>query len=162
MVVDDTGSDNARLHMAIVCLFAANVLIPVCSHFATGVYRLIVIKNTNKQNSTMGSLPPLINAHVGAAREPGIDDENTPKRSRPTEPFAQGRIIVQPQSFAKPVHGVFVPHFPYRMLHMVRMVVMMLGLMLGLMLVRALLLEAFTADAGRMLVMLVSLLPGRR
>ena len=109
----------------------------------------------------MGSLPPLVNAHVGAAREPGIDDENTPKRSRPTEPFAQGRIIVQAQSFAKPVHGVFVPHFPYRMLHMVRMVVMML-VMLGLMLVRALLLGAFTADAGRMLVMLVSLWPGRR
>lgn len=106
----------------------------------------------------MGSLPPLVNAHVGAAREPGIDDENTPKRSRPTESFAQGRIIVQPQSFAKPVHGVFVPHFSYRLLHLVRMVVMMLGLML----VRALLLGAFTADAGRMLVMLVSLLPGRR
>ena len=51
MVVDDTGSDNARFHMAIVCLFAANVLIPVCSHFATGVYRLIVIKNTNKQTN---------------------------------------------------------------------------------------------------------------
>lgn len=47
MVVDDTGSDNARLHMAIVCLFAANVLTPVRSHFATGVYRFIVIKKHN-------------------------------------------------------------------------------------------------------------------
>lgn len=51
--------------------------------------------------------PPFVDADICTASKPGIQNENTSESDGTLESFPQRRIIVQPETFAKPVDGVF-------------------------------------------------------
>ena len=54
----------------------------------------------------LNNKPPSINSHVSCASEPRVQNINTAHSVRSVQGLLQCRIIVQPQTFAKPVHRI--------------------------------------------------------
>lgn len=53
--------------------------------------------------------PPPVDAHVGRAGEPGVQDVDAADRVGALDALPQRRVVVEPQPLAEPVHGVH-PH----------------------------------------------------
>jgi hypothetical protein len=55
-----------------------------------------------------GHVPPLVDADVGGAGEPGVKNEDAPEGGSAPEPLYETGVVVQPQPLAEPVHRVLV------------------------------------------------------
>lgn len=53
--------------------------------------------------------PPPVDAHVGGAGEPGVEDVDAADGVRALDALLQGGVVVEPESLSEPVHGVH-PH----------------------------------------------------
>ena len=62
--------------------------------------------------------PPSVDSHVSGASKPRVQDINTAHCVRSIQGLLQRRIIVQPQTFAKPMHRIH--HHDYFLFHVWR------------------------------------------
>lgn len=53
--------------------------------------------------------PPPVDAHVGGAREPGVEDVDAADGVGALNALLQGGVVVEPEPLSEPVHGVH-PH----------------------------------------------------
>lgn len=53
--------------------------------------------------------PPPVDAHVGRAGEPGVEDVDAADGIGALDALLQGGVVVEPESLSEPVHGVH-PH----------------------------------------------------
>lgn len=51
-------------------------------------------------------LPPPVDAHIGGACEPGVQDVDAPQGIRSPDRVPQRRVVVQPKSLPEPVDSV--------------------------------------------------------
>lgn len=56
---------------------------------------------------TFYSLPPPVDAHIGGASVPGVQDVDAAQSVSSLDRVSQRRVVMQPQSFPEPVDGIY-------------------------------------------------------
>lgn len=62
--------------------------------------------NKSASEKSASSLPPPVDAHVGGAREPGVQNVDAAQGVRTPDGVRQSRVVVQSQPLSEPVDGV--------------------------------------------------------
>lgn len=65
--------------------------------------------NTETHFSRDSDSPPPVDAHIGGAGEPGVEDVDAADGVGALNALLQGRVVVKPEPLSEPVHGVH-PH----------------------------------------------------
>lgn len=73
-----------------------------------GDYSLCTLSKIYRKIAKAGYQPPLIDADVRGAGEPGVENEDAPEGGCAPESLNKTGVVVQPQPLAEPMHRVLI------------------------------------------------------